>query len=53
MPLKEIQVDFQMLRDAIVLRAIKTLEKINGQPAAEVWKPFGESHKGGLFLTDC
>jgi hypothetical protein len=38
MPLKELWCDFKPARDAEILRAIKTLEKINGKPAAEFWK---------------
>ncbi len=38
LPLKEIYCDFQPSRDAEVLRSIKTLEKINGKPAAELLK---------------
>jgi tetratricopeptide (TPR) repeat protein len=37
MPLKEVQVDLELTRDAPVLRSIKTLEKINGEIAAEFW----------------
>ena len=36
--LKEIRLDFQPERDATVLRSVKTLETINGQPAAAFWK---------------
>jgi hypothetical protein len=38
LPLKELNCNLNPERDAEVLRAIKTLEKINGLPAAEVWK---------------
>lgn len=38
MPLKELWCDFQPERDAEILRAIKTLQTINGKPAAEFWK---------------
>jgi hypothetical protein len=38
MPLKEILCDFQRERDAEFLRSFKTLETINGKPAAEFWK---------------
>jgi Leucine-rich repeat (LRR) protein len=38
MPLKELNCDFQPERDGAILRSIKTLEKINGKPAAEFWK---------------
>ncbi|MGE0759926.1 MAG: hypothetical protein AB7O38_23120, partial [Pirellulaceae bacterium] len=37
-PLISLICDFQPTRDTDVLRAIKTLEKINGKPAAEFWK---------------
>jgi hypothetical protein len=35
MPLKELNCDLKSQRDAEILRAIKTLEKINEKPAAE------------------
>ncbi len=38
MPLKSILCDFKPERDAEILRSIKTLETINGKPAAEFWK---------------
>jgi hypothetical protein len=38
MPLKEVRCDFQPGRDAAILRSIRSLETINGQPAAEFWK---------------
>jgi len=38
MPLKELRCDFKPERDAEILRAIKTLEKINDKPAAEFWR---------------
>jgi len=38
MPLKELLCDFKPERDAEILRAIKTLETINGKPAKEFWK---------------
>jgi hypothetical protein len=41
MPLTEIYCDFKPERDAEILRSIKTLEKINGKPAAEFWKEVG------------
>jgi Leucine-rich repeat (LRR) protein len=37
-PLKELNCNLDPTRDAATLRAIKTLEKINGLPAAEFWK---------------
>ncbi|HVK12613.1 MAG TPA: transporter substrate-binding protein, partial [Gemmataceae bacterium] len=37
MPLRRLTLDFQAERDAAVLRAIKTLEKINGRKAEEFW----------------
>jgi serine/threonine protein kinase/formylglycine-generating enzyme required for sulfatase activity/tetratricopeptide (TPR) repeat protein len=37
LPLKEIVCDFEPSRDAVVLRSIKTLTKINGKPAGEFW----------------
>jgi tRNA A-37 threonylcarbamoyl transferase component Bud32 len=36
--LKRLWCDFKAERDTEVLRSIKTLETINGQPAAEFWK---------------
>ena len=38
MPLKDLKCDFEPERDADILRSIKTLEWINGKPAAEFWK---------------
>ena len=38
MPLKELGCDFRPERDTEILRSIKTLEKINGKPAAQFWK---------------
>ena len=38
MSLKEILCPFQPERDAEILHSIKTLEKINGKPAAKFWK---------------
>lgn len=38
LPLKKIECDLLPERDAEVLRSIRTLETINHQPAAEVWK---------------
>ena len=38
MPLKELSCDFRPERDGEILRSIKTLETINGKPAAEFWK---------------
>jgi hypothetical protein len=38
MPLQEISCNFKPERDAVILRSIKTLEKINDKPAAEFWK---------------
>jgi hypothetical protein len=38
MPLQDIYCDFQRERDAEFLRSFKTLETINGKPAAEFWK---------------
>jgi Leucine-rich repeat (LRR) protein len=37
MPLKELTCDFRPDRDAEILRSVKTLETINGKPAAEFW----------------
>jgi serine/threonine protein kinase/Leucine-rich repeat (LRR) protein len=38
MPLKELSCDFEPVRDSDILRSIKTLETINGKPAADFWK---------------
>jgi serine/threonine protein kinase len=38
LPLKVLDCDFRPTRDTAVLRSIKTLETINGKPAAEFWK---------------
>jgi formylglycine-generating enzyme required for sulfatase activity len=38
MSLKEVHCDFKPERDAEILRSIKTLEKIDGKPAAQFWK---------------
>jgi serine/threonine protein kinase/Leucine-rich repeat (LRR) protein len=38
MPLKELRCDFKPDRDTETLRSIKSLETINGKPAAEFWK---------------
>ncbi len=38
MPLEDLHCDFKPERDAALLRSLKTLEKINGKPAADFWK---------------
>jgi len=38
MPLRELVWKFKLERDGEILRSIKTLETINGKPAAEVLK---------------
>jgi hypothetical protein len=38
MPLEEIVCDVPSKHDEAILRSIKTLEKINGKPAAQFWK---------------
>jgi len=43
MPLTKIECDFKAERDAAILRSIKTLETINGKPAAEFWKDVSAS----------
>ncbi|MFN0195406.1 MAG: SUMF1/EgtB/PvdO family nonheme iron enzyme [Planctomycetaceae bacterium] len=45
LPLKQIQLDFKPERDTELLRSIKTLETINGKPAAEFWKGVEKSDK--------
>jgi hypothetical protein len=37
-PLRDIHCDFNSGRDTMLLKAIKTLELINGKAAAEFWK---------------
>jgi hypothetical protein len=38
MPLKELSCDFKPERDTEILRSLKSLQRINGKPAAEFWK---------------
>ena len=38
---EHLECDFSALRDADVLRRIKTLKTINHKPAAELWKELG------------
>jgi serine/threonine protein kinase len=38
MPLRQVTCDFRRERDEVVLRAIQTLQTINGKPAAQFWK---------------
>jgi serine/threonine protein kinase len=47
LPLKELSCDFLPERDAAILRSIRTLEKINDQPAPEFWKE-AEAKKAAL-----
>jgi hypothetical protein len=42
LPLREITCDFKPERDAAILRSIKTLETINGEPAAQFLKKAGD-----------
>jgi hypothetical protein len=42
LPIKELSCDLKLDRDSAILRSIKTLETINGKPAAEVWKELDE-----------
>ena len=42
MPLKDLRCDFDPKRDIEILRSIKTLERINGLPAAEFWRQVEE-----------
>jgi len=49
MLLKELWLDFKPERDTELLRSIKTLQTINGKPAAEFWKQFKASV---TFLAD-
>jgi hypothetical protein len=46
MPLKELDCDFRPERDAEILRSIKTLERINGKPAAEFWQRYSADRPG-------
>ncbi len=43
-PVKELHFDFKPDRDTALLRSIKTLETINGKPAAEFWKEVEEKN---------
>ena len=52
MPLKEVWCDFQPQRDAEILRSIKTLERINGKPAAQFWKEVGGTKASGGSPTN-
>lgn len=45
-PLKALFCDFNPERDTNVLRSMKTLETINGKPAAEFWKEVEEQKQG-------
>ena len=47
MPLKEIHCDFNPDQDFPIFRCMKTLETINGKPAAEFWKAVDEQKKEG------
>jgi hypothetical protein len=38
MPLNVLGCDFKPERDKEILRSIKTLESINGKPAADFWR---------------
>jgi tRNA A-37 threonylcarbamoyl transferase component Bud32 len=42
MPLKDLWCDFRPERDAVILRSIKTLDQINGQPAAQFLNKAGD-----------
>jgi Leucine-rich repeat (LRR) protein len=46
MPLKTLNLNFKPERDTELLRSIKTLETINGKPAAEFWKEVEEQQNG-------
>jgi serine/threonine protein kinase/formylglycine-generating enzyme required for sulfatase activity len=46
MPLTELRCDFTPERDSEIIRQIKSLETINGKPAAEFWKEVEEQQKG-------
>ena len=46
MPLKDLDCDFKPERDTELLRSIKTLETINGKPAAEFWKEVEDEKHG-------
>jgi Leucine-rich repeat (LRR) protein len=46
LPLKVINCDFQATRDAKVLRAIRTLEKINRKPAEQFWQEVDAKARG-------
>jgi Leucine-rich repeat (LRR) protein len=42
MPLREVWADQKVVRSSEVLRGVKTLEKVNGKPAAEAFAPPGK-----------
>jgi serine/threonine-protein kinase len=42
LPLKDLRCDFKLARETAFLRSLKTLETINGKPAAEFWKEVGK-----------
>jgi len=43
MPLKALECNFRPERDAAILRSIKTLEQINGEPAAKLLPKAGNT----------
>jgi serine/threonine protein kinase len=43
LPLREIHCNFQSKRDTTILRSLKTLETINGVPAAQFWQDAGSA----------
>jgi hypothetical protein len=42
MPLTSIEFEFQLPRDAEVLRSLKSMERINRKPVAEFWQERAE-----------
>jgi hypothetical protein len=41
MPLEQLWCDYSPLRDAGILRSIKTLQELNDKPAAVFWRDVG------------
>lgn len=46
LPLEGVHCDFEPGRDAAILRSIRTLRTINGQPASEFWKAVDNTVRG-------
>jgi serine/threonine-protein kinase len=46
LPIKDLRYDFRPKRDAATLRAMKSLESVNGKPLAQFWKDAGLAPPG-------